>query len=136
MLFTGLLINPDTVTPALRFLHTLSFFHAAFEALAVNELRYLHLREHKYGVDLDVPAATILSTFGLHVQVSVPLPLAEKAYSWSVLIVILVARYFLASHLLWCLHACELLDTTFFREREAVDEVIVMNISDTVLDEI
>lgn len=88
----------------------------------MNELRYLHLREHKYGVDLDVPAATILSTFGLHVQVSVPLPLAEKAYSWSVLIVILVARYFLASHLLWCLHACELLDTTFFREREAVDE--------------
>jgi hypothetical protein len=37
--------------------------------MAVNELRYLHLREHKYGVDLDVPAATILSTFGLHVQV-------------------------------------------------------------------
>ncbi|KAF9074158.1 hypothetical protein BDP27DRAFT_1444427 [Rhodocollybia butyracea] len=65
LLFTGLLINRETVTPRLQFLHTISFFHAAFEALAVNELRYLSLKEHKYGVELDVPAATILSTFGL-----------------------------------------------------------------------
>ncbi|KAK2463756.1 hypothetical protein APHAL10511_004249 [Amanita phalloides] len=68
LLFTGLLINRDTVIKALQFLHTLSFFHAAFEALAVNELRYLQLKEVKYGVELDVPAATILSTFGLHAQ--------------------------------------------------------------------
>ncbi|KAG7089172.1 hypothetical protein E1B28_010876 [Marasmius oreades] len=68
LLFTGLLINRDTVPKALQFLHTVSFFHAAFEALAVNELRYLSLKEVKYGVELDVPAATILSTFGLHVQ--------------------------------------------------------------------
>ncbi|KAK7027255.1 FAD-dependent urate hydroxylase [Paramarasmius palmivorus] len=65
LLFTGLLINRDTVPKALQFLHTISFFHAAFEALAVNELRYLTLKEVKYGVELDVPAATILSTFGL-----------------------------------------------------------------------
>ncbi|KAJ4493576.1 hypothetical protein C8J55DRAFT_447216 [Lentinula edodes] len=68
LLFTGLLINRETVTKALQFLHTISFFHAAFEALAVNELRYLSLKEHKYGVELDVPAATILSTFGLRAQ--------------------------------------------------------------------
>ncbi|KAJ4490766.1 hypothetical protein J3R30DRAFT_3424942 [Lentinula aciculospora] len=68
LLFTGLLINRETVTMALQFLHTISFFHAAFEALAVNELRYLSLKEHKYGVELDVPAATILSTFGLRAQ--------------------------------------------------------------------
>ncbi|KII85250.1 hypothetical protein PLICRDRAFT_337205 [Plicaturopsis crispa FD-325 SS-3] len=68
LLFTGLLINRESVTPSLRWLHTVSFFHAAFEALAVNELRYLSLSEHKYGVDLDVPAATILSTFGLRAQ--------------------------------------------------------------------
>jgi hypothetical protein len=67
-------------------LHTVSFFHAAFEALAVNELRFLQLKEDKvgspsfrqaimtfdqrsqYGVELDVPAATILSTFGLRAQ--------------------------------------------------------------------
>ncbi|KAE9404292.1 hypothetical protein BT96DRAFT_973299 [Gymnopus androsaceus JB14] len=68
LLFAGLLINRETVTPVLQFLHTVSFFHAAFEALAVNELRYLSLKEHKYGVELDVPAATILSTFGLKAQ--------------------------------------------------------------------
>lgn len=68
LLFTGLLINRETVTPALQWLHTVSFFHAAFEALAVNELRYLQLKEIKYGVELDVPAATILSIFGLRAQ--------------------------------------------------------------------
>ena len=45
LLFTGLLINRETVTPILQWLHTISFFHAAFEALAVNELRYLQLKE-------------------------------------------------------------------------------------------
>jgi hypothetical protein len=90
LLFTGLLINRETVIPALQWLHTISFFHAAFEALAVNELRYLQLKEIKvslplsvrlrfqqwltnctlqYGVELDVPAATILSVFGLRAQV-------------------------------------------------------------------
>ncbi|KAJ7157630.1 hypothetical protein C8R43DRAFT_997189 [Mycena crocata] len=68
LMFTGLLINRESVPVAFRWLHTISFFHAAFEALAVNELRYLHLTETKYGVELDVPAAVILSTFGLHAQ--------------------------------------------------------------------
>jgi hypothetical protein len=47
LLFTGLLINRATVIPAFQFLHTISCFHAAFEALAVNELRYLQLKEYK-----------------------------------------------------------------------------------------
>lgn len=47
LLFTGLLINRDSVRPAFQWLHTMSFFHAAFEALAVNELRYLQLKEKK-----------------------------------------------------------------------------------------
>ncbi|KAF9475974.1 hypothetical protein BDN70DRAFT_883068 [Pholiota conissans] len=68
LLFTGLLINRDSMSVAFRWLHTISFFHAAFEALAVNELRYLQLKERKYGVELDLPAATILSTFGLRAQ--------------------------------------------------------------------
>ncbi|KAF8176209.1 hypothetical protein K438DRAFT_81241 [Mycena galopus ATCC 62051] len=68
LMFTGLLINRESVPVAFQWLHTVSFFHAAFEALAVNELRYLHLTETKYGVELDVPAAVILSTFGLHAQ--------------------------------------------------------------------
>ncbi|KAI0044158.1 hypothetical protein FA95DRAFT_1608776 [Auriscalpium vulgare] len=68
LLFTGLLINRNKIEPWLQWLHTVSFFHAAFEALAVNELRFLQLKEDKYGVELDVPAATILSTFGLRAQ--------------------------------------------------------------------
>ncbi|KDQ08706.1 hypothetical protein BOTBODRAFT_37700 [Botryobasidium botryosum FD-172 SS1] len=68
LLFAGLLINRDTVSPWVGWLHNISFFHAAFEALSVNELRYLQLKETKYGVELDVPAATILSMFGLHAQ--------------------------------------------------------------------
>ena len=67
-MFAGLLINRDTVSPSISWLHTISFYHAAFEGLAVNELRYLQLKETKYGVELDVPAATILSMFGLHAQ--------------------------------------------------------------------
>jgi ABC-type multidrug transport system permease subunit len=47
LLFTGLLINRGSLSPWLQWLHTISFFHAAFEALAVNELRYLQLKEHK-----------------------------------------------------------------------------------------
>jgi len=68
LLFAGLLINRKTLGPTWEWLNGLSFFHAAFEALAVNELRYLQLKEDKYGVDIDVPAAAILSTFGLKAQ--------------------------------------------------------------------
>ena len=52
LLFTGLLINRESVTPAFRWLHTVSFFHAAFEALAVNELRWLQLKEIKVHLTL------------------------------------------------------------------------------------
>ena len=47
LLFTRLLINRDSLGPVLQWLHTISFFHAAYEAIAVNELRYLTLKEHK-----------------------------------------------------------------------------------------
>lgn len=50
LLFTGLLINRSKVKPWLQWLHTVSFFHAAFEALAVNELRFLQLKEDKVSV--------------------------------------------------------------------------------------
>lgn len=68
LLFTGLLINKDILGPSLQWLLTTSFFHAAYEALAVNELKYLQLRETKFGVEIDVPAATILSMFGFRAQ--------------------------------------------------------------------
>ena len=47
LLFTGLLINRETVAPALQWLHTISFFHATFEVLDVNEPQYLQLKEIK-----------------------------------------------------------------------------------------
>ncbi len=58
LLFTGLLINRSKVKPWLQWLHTVSFFHAAFEALAVNELRFLQLKEDKVGT-LSVPCERI-----------------------------------------------------------------------------
>lgn len=50
LLFAGLLINRDSINQYLDWLHTISFFHAAYEALAVNELRYLSLKEVKVSV--------------------------------------------------------------------------------------
>ncbi|GAA5967082.1 hypothetical protein JCM11641_000435 [Rhodosporidiobolus odoratus] len=68
LLFAGLLINRDKLPWFLQWLETFSFFHAAFEALLVNEVRYLQLKDHRYGVDIEVPAATILSMFGFRAQ--------------------------------------------------------------------
>ncbi|CAG8472928.1 5641_t:CDS:10 [Diversispora eburnea] len=48
----------------LAWLKDLSFFNYAFEAMIVNEVVYLQLTEEKYGLKIDVPGATILSTFG------------------------------------------------------------------------
>lgn len=68
LLFAGLLINRDRIPYGLGWLQHLSFFHAAYEALIVNELRKLSLKEHKYGIDIDVPAASIISSFGFDAQ--------------------------------------------------------------------
>ena len=58
LLFAGLLMNYDRVPDGLKWLQTLSFFHAGYEALLVNELRYLQLVERKFGLDIQVPSAT------------------------------------------------------------------------------
>jgi ABC-type multidrug transport system permease subunit len=50
LLFAGLLMNYDKVPRAFKWMLTTSFFHAAYEALLVNELRYLQLIEHKVSV--------------------------------------------------------------------------------------
>ncbi|CAG8596413.1 4749_t:CDS:10 [Funneliformis mosseae] len=64
MLFGGLLLNKDSIPEYLSWLKDLSFFNYAFEALIVNEVVYLTLTEEKFGLQIDVPGATILSTFG------------------------------------------------------------------------
>ena len=39
-------------------------FHYGFEALIVNEVNPLRLIDHKYGLDIEVPGGSILSSFG------------------------------------------------------------------------
>ena len=48
------------------FIPKLSMFHYGFEALIVNEVGRLRLIDHKYGLDIEVPGASILSSFGFN----------------------------------------------------------------------
>ncbi len=66
LLFAGLLLNHDTIPAAAAWLQYLSIFHYAFEALIVNEVRQLTLIDNKYGVEITVPGAAILSSFGFN----------------------------------------------------------------------
>ncbi|EMC94320.1 hypothetical protein BAUCODRAFT_149488 [Baudoinia panamericana UAMH 10762] len=67
LLFGGFLLNHDTIPKPVTWLQNLSIFHYAFEGLLVNEVRYLSLVDHKYGLDIEVPGSAILSSFGLNV---------------------------------------------------------------------
>ncbi|KAI9335039.1 hypothetical protein DFJ73DRAFT_852417 [Zopfochytrium polystomum] len=64
MLFGGLLLNKGSVPPAFRWMQDTSFFNCALEALVVNEVYGLSLYENKFGLQIDVPGAVILQTFG------------------------------------------------------------------------
>lgn len=68
LLFAGLFINSEDLNSQVRWLEWISLFHYAYEALAVNEVKDLMLREEKYGLSIEVPGATILSTFGFQVD--------------------------------------------------------------------
>ncbi|KAF2717150.1 putative ABC transporter [Polychaeton citri CBS 116435] len=68
LLFSGFLLNHQTIPKAVLWLQALSIFHYSFEGLIVNEVRYLTLVDHKYGLDIEVPGAAILSSFGFDVQ--------------------------------------------------------------------
>jgi ABC-type multidrug transport system permease subunit len=64
LLFAGFLLNHDTIPKSALWLQTLSIFHYGFESLIVNEVLQLTLIDEKYGLDLTVPGAAILSGFG------------------------------------------------------------------------
>ncbi|KAG0337411.1 hypothetical protein BG004_007662 [Podila humilis] len=66
MLFGGLLLNKESIPEDLSWLQKLSFFNFAFEALLVNEITFLQLIQKEYGLEIDVPGAVILSTFGFN----------------------------------------------------------------------
>ena len=54
--------------PWFAWLKYLSFFNYGLEALLVNEMLYLQLVEERFGLSIDVPGATILSTFGFNAK--------------------------------------------------------------------
>lgn len=85
LLFSGFLLNKNSIPPAVMWLQKvrahyflsslaispdtciqLSIFHYGFEGLIVNEVRPLSLIDHKYGLDIEVPGAAILSSFGFN----------------------------------------------------------------------
>ncbi|KAK7739860.1 FAD-dependent urate hydroxylase [Cytospora paraplurivora] len=66
LLFAGLLLNQDKIPDGAKWLQWLSIFHYAFESLIVNEVSKLTLVDKKYGLDITVPGAAILSSFGFN----------------------------------------------------------------------
>ncbi|KAI9807854.1 MAG: hypothetical protein M1825_005160 [Sarcosagium campestre] len=66
LLFAGLLLNHDAIPGPALWLQSLSIFHYGFEGLIVNEVIYLTLVDRKYGLDIEVPGAVILSSFGFN----------------------------------------------------------------------
>jgi ATP-binding cassette subfamily G (WHITE) protein 2 len=70
LLFAGLLLNRDAIPPAALWMQSLSIFHYGYESLIVNEVTFLTLVEHKEKINLDivVPGAVILDTFGFDTQ--------------------------------------------------------------------
>ena len=67
LLFAGLFINKETIPFGLAWIEHLSIFHYAYESLAVNEVNGLILKEKKFGLNIEVPGAVILSSFGFDV---------------------------------------------------------------------
>ncbi|KAF4549686.1 ABC-2 type transporter-like protein 1 [Elsinoe fawcettii] len=66
LLFSGFLLNHNTIPKAVLWLQTLSIFHYGFEGLIVNEVYTLSLVDNKYGLDIEVPGSSILSSFGFN----------------------------------------------------------------------
>ncbi|KAJ3536534.1 hypothetical protein NM208_g6676 [Fusarium decemcellulare] len=66
LLFAGFLLNHDATPKGALWLQTLSIFHYGFESLIVNEVLQLTLVDKQYGLDITVPGAAILSSFGFN----------------------------------------------------------------------
>lgn len=68
LLFAGLLLNAEKIPDGAKWLQSLSIFHYGLETLVVNEVTYLQLVDRKYGLDISIPGATILTSFGFNNQ--------------------------------------------------------------------
>ncbi|CAG8536841.1 12929_t:CDS:2 [Gigaspora rosea] len=58
----------ESIPGYLAWLKNLSFFNYAFEAMLVNEVKYLQLTEEKYGLQIDVPGATMVTNLEYDVE--------------------------------------------------------------------
>ncbi|RUS17489.1 hypothetical protein BC937DRAFT_89917 [Endogone sp. FLAS-F59071] len=67
MLFGGFLLNKEHIPIFLRWIQYLSFFNYGYEALIVNELKDMTLRDDSI-VDIQIPGSVILSRFGFNGQ--------------------------------------------------------------------
>ncbi|KAL2820796.1 hypothetical protein BDW59DRAFT_112926 [Aspergillus cavernicola] len=95
LLFAGLLLNHDAIPPSALWLQSLSIFHYGFEALIVNEVTYLTLIDHKYGLDIEVPGASILSAFGFDTLAYWKDVIGLAVFSGSFLVIAYAAMHFL-----------------------------------------
>lgn len=69
-------------------------FHYGFEALIVNEVGHLRLVDHKYGLDIEVPGASILSSFGFRTLELWTDVIGLAAMSGGMLIIAYLALHF------------------------------------------
>ncbi|KAL8919828.1 MAG: hypothetical protein Q9208_006561 [Pyrenodesmia sp. 3 TL-2023] len=95
LLFAGLLLNHDAIPPAALWLQSLSIFHYGFEALIVNEATYLTLIDHKYGLDIEVPGASILSAFGFDNGALWTDVIGLATFSGAFIVIAYIAMHFL-----------------------------------------
>lgn len=95
LLFAGLLLNHDAIPKSALWLQALSIFHYGFEALIVNEVTYLTLTDEKYGLNITVPGAVILSSFGFDTQALWPDILKLGIFSTSFIILAYAAMHML-----------------------------------------
>ncbi|MCJ1413505.1 hypothetical protein MMC19_007611 [Ptychographa xylographoides] len=113
LLFAGFLLNHDAMPKSALWLQKvrgipfgaiaaikanplqLSIFHYGFEGLMVNEVRYLTLIDRRYGLDIEVPGASILSAFGFEV-----LALWRDVIGLAVMSAVLIVVAYGAMHVL------------------------------------
>ncbi|KAJ3100751.1 hypothetical protein HDU97_001978, partial [Phlyctochytrium planicorne] len=68
MLFSGLLINQDSIPLYVRWVQFLSFFRFAYEALIVNDITGITIVDDVAGANVNIPASIILTKFGFNIN--------------------------------------------------------------------
>ncbi|KAJ2200328.1 (ABC) transporter [Coemansia sp. RSA 522] len=64
LLFGGLILNKESIPKIFLPFCRLSSFNLAYEALAINELRHAHIEEVRFGLEIQIPSASLISSFG------------------------------------------------------------------------